>query len=614
MTGQTITHYRVIEWLGEGASAVVYRAEDLSLGREVVLKFFSPGKTDGARFQHEARTISSLNHPNICTVYEIGEHDGRYFLAMERLDGEVLARTISGRPLSVDRVIDIGTQIADALDAAHAERIVHRDLKPANIFVTRSGRIKLMDFGVALLLPLRRGSTPPGSLTSSTAGTIPYMSPEQAQAEELDHRSDLFSLGIILYEMATGQRPFAARTGSETLSAIVGLTPIPPCGVNPRVPTELDRIILKALEKKPALRYQNASDLKADLQRMKRDLEGPGATVAARSRLAGTSNRSSWWWLPAAAAGVLLLAGAAWFAVEAARARSVPLVPPASPVTAPPVVSTAPVKPPAPAAARDLPSSPDRPRQAAAAGVKRPASPPAVDQFAIARQQIDLRLYDQAIATLRKIADAPDRTPAIDAWFLIASVHETRNDVPNAMSTYVEIASRFPGDARAPEALARLAQTLLKSGRPDKERDALRTIDALVEKYPQSLWAPRALLLRGEVEARQGTYQRDDMLGGSVPTAAVTYRRIAERYPSSESAPEALQRLARIYADTKRFALAATILEQLARRDLDNRYDAWFAAAEIYDKRLKDATRARSAYPRVPPSSPRYADAQQRRQ
>ncbi len=613
MTGQTITHYRVVEKLGEGASGVVYRAEDLSLGREVVLKFFSPGKTDGARFQHEARTLSSLNHPNICTIYEIGEHEGGYFLAMERLDGEVLAQTISGRPLSLDRVIDIGTQIADALDAAHAERIVHRDLKPANIFVTRSGRVKLMDFGVALLLPLRRDSTAPGRLTSSAGGTIPYMSPEQAQAEELDHRSDLFSLGIILYEMATGRRPFAERTGAETLSAIVSLTPIAPRAVNPRVPPELDRIIEKALEKKSALRYQSASDLKADLQRMKRDLDGPAAAVAAGSRR-GTSNRSSWRWLPAAAAAVLLSAGAAWFAVAAARARSVPLFSSASPMASPPVGEAAPVKPSAPAADSGPPLSLERPRQAAAAGIKRPASPPATDRFVTARQQIDLRLYDQAIETLRKIADAPDRTQAIDASFLIASVHETRDDIPNAMSTYVEIASRFPGDARAPEALARLAQTLLKSRRPDKDRDALRTLDALVEKYPQSLWAPRALLLRGEVEARQGTHQRDDRLGGSVPTAAVTYRRIAERYPSSESAPEALQRLARIYADAKRFALAATILEQLASRDLDNRYDAWFAAAEIYDKRLKDVTRARSAYSRVPPSSPHYADARQRQQ
>ena len=468
-----ITHYRVAEKLGEGASGVVYRAEDLSLGREVVLKFFSPGETDGARFQHEARTISSLNHPNICTVYEIGEHDGRHFLAMERLDGEVLAQTISGRPLSLDRVIEIGTQIADALDAAHAERIVHRDLKPANIFVTRSGRIKLMDFGVALLLPRRKDSTSPARLTSSTGGTIPYMSPEQAQAQELDHRSDLFSLGIILYEMATGRRPFAERTGPETLSAIVSLTPAAPRAVNPRVPPELDRIIEKALEKKSALRYQSASDLKADLQRMKRDLDGSGATIAARSRRAGTSNRS--WWLPTAAAGVLLFAGAAWFAVAAARARQIPSFPPASPPASPPVAEAAPVKPPAPAADVNPQSSQERPRQAAAGGIKRRASPPAADRaaaggiepreslpaadrFVIARQQIDLRLYDQAIETLRKIADAPDRPQAIDASFLIASVHETRNDIPNAMSTYVEIASRFPGDARAPEALARLAR------------------------------------------------------------------------------------------------------------------------------------------------------------
>jgi serine/threonine protein kinase len=221
MTGQTITHYRVGEKLGEGGSAVVYRAEDLALGREVVIKFFPRDQAGSiARLQHEARTISSLNHPNICTIYEIGEHDGRHFLAMELLDGQVLSQAIGAHPLTIARLIDLGTQLADALDAAHSEGIVHRDVKPANIFVTRSGRIKLLDFGVAVMLPRRVDSMTARSLTSTTGGTIPYMSPEQARVEELDHRTDLFSLGIVLYEMAAGQRPFVGETAAEVLSSI----------------------------------------------------------------------------------------------------------------------------------------------------------------------------------------------------------------------------------------------------------------------------------------------------------------------------------------------------------------------------------------------------------
>jgi len=266
MTGQTVTHYRVGEKLGQGGSAVVYRAEDLALGREVVLKFFAhDGAGSIARFQHEARTISSLNHPNICTIYEIGEHEGQHFLAMEMLEGQVLSQEIAGRPLKIDRLINLGTQMAEALEAAHAERIVHRDLKPTNVFVTRSGRIKLLDFGVALLLPRRsEPSTTAARSLSSTGGTIPYMSPEQARIEDLDHRTDLFSLGTVLYEMASGHRPFAGATAEDVLSAIVNQAPMAPCAINPAVPPELERIITKALEKNPALRYQTASDVRAD--------------------------------------------------------------------------------------------------------------------------------------------------------------------------------------------------------------------------------------------------------------------------------------------------------------------------------------------------------------
>jgi TolA-binding protein len=253
--------------------------------------------------------------------------------------------------------------------------------------------------------------------------------------------------------------------------------------------------------------------------------------------------------------------------------------------------------------------SPPPPAQPAANDLP---SPPAADHFLIARQQIDLKLYDQAIDTLRKAAQDSHPQTAIDASFLIASVHDAQGDTANAMSTYIEIANRFPDDPRAPEALDRLAESTLKSKRRDKEQDARRTLTALVQKYPASPWAPRALLMRGDIEATQKAYQRDAILGGSVPTAAVTYREIVERYASSDAAAPALNKLARIYTDTKRFEMAATTFQELATRDADDRYDAWFAAGEIYEKRLKDNARAKAAYSHVPPSSPRYAEARKR--
>jgi TolA-binding protein len=629
MTGQTVTHYLVGEKLGEGGSAVVYRAEDLALGREVVIKFFSSSRAGSiAHLQHEARTISSLNHPNICTIYEIGEHEGGHFLAMELLDGQTLSQTIAGRPLTSDRLIDLGTQIADALEAAHAEGIVHRDVKPANIFVTRSGRIKLLDFGVAVLLPRRMDPTMARSL-SSTGGTIPYMSPEQARVEDLDHRTDLFSLGAVLYEMAVGRRPFVGATANDVLAAIVNQPPIAPRALNPAVPLELERIITKALEKHPALRYQTASDLKVDLQRLKRDLDRASSVnggASGRTPALWSTRPASWIWI-AAAIGVPVLAGAGWLATGPMRAQPGAASPP---VTIAPVrgadISIAPdLEPPKADAGRAVQRTPaaagreTAPRHSDPAAARHPVEPtlketpaPAADYLLIAKQQIDLKLYDQAIDSLRNVAQGTQRQRAIEASFLIASIYDTRSDAANAMSTYIEIANRFRDDPRAAEALFKLSQSMLKSKGRDREQGARRTLTGIVENYPASPWAPRALVLRGDIEARQGAYQRDDALGGSVPTAAVTYREVVERYGSSDAAPAALKSLARIYAETKRFALAAAAFEALAARDASDRDDAWFAAGEIYDKRLKDPLRARAAYSQVPSSSPHYAEARKR--
>src|SRR5688572_20263258 len=284
MIGKTISHYRVVSQLGAGGMGVVYGADDTRLGRQVALKFIPEelvrDRQAVERFRVEARTTSALNHPNICTVYDIGEHEGQPFIVMEWMKGQTLHDRISGGTLKVHQIVEYGIEIADALDAAHAQGIVHRDIKPANIFLTERGHVKVMDFGLAKLLcdqdtvQLNTTSkvaalTQPGM----TLGTAFYMSPEQAAGDTFDGRSDLFSLGIVLYECATGRRPFVGNSARAVLSAILHTTPMAPGLLNPDLPQRLQQVISDCLEKDPDLRYQNAASLRADLKRVKRDLE-----------------------------------------------------------------------------------------------------------------------------------------------------------------------------------------------------------------------------------------------------------------------------------------------------------------------------------------------------
>jgi len=364
MLGSTVSHYRVFEKLGGGGMGIVYRAEDLVLKRPVALKFLpqdlTKDKRSLERFLREARAAAALNHPNICTVYEIGEHDEQQFIVMELLEGRTLKYHIGSRPLPKQETVDLAIQIVDALEAAHSKGIIHRDIKPANIFVSPRGQAKVLDFGLAKLLAAEATSDPlveaartlSGSndeLTDSgsTVGTVAYMSPEQVRGQQLDARTDLFSFGTVLYEMATGQQAFTGHTAALTYDAILNRPPIAPARINPEIPPKVQEIIDKALEKDRDLRYQSASEFRADLKRLRRDMDSAAMRVVLGSTSAATqAPRWRALYPLGIAVGIVIISLAVVFAIRGwrglqaspeqamPRQRSVTTNPPENPVYA----------------------------------------------------------------------------------------------------------------------------------------------------------------------------------------------------------------------------------------------------------------------------------------
>jgi serine/threonine protein kinase len=678
--GQTLGQYKILDMLGAGGMGVVYKAQDTRLGRLVALKVLPLANAgDGEateRFRREARTASSLNHSNICTIYNFDEQDGQLFLAMELLEGGTLDAKLSGHPLPLPLLLDLGTQIADALENAHNDGILHRDIKPANIFITYRGQVKILDFGLAKLTPGLKDRRQPDlqpteqftSQVGTTVGTISYMSPEQARGEDLDPRTDLFSLGVVLYEMATGRPSFPGATTAVVFDGILNRQPAPASALNAAIPAELDRIITKALEKERELRYQGAADLRADLQRLKRDsglrpsaITVPTSELAAATVIIPAPDRAPssalrarrWSWQALAIAGSVALVIVAVAAMiltrsgpsDGAEIQSVTAAAGVAPaasgsgVSEPPAPST--VAPgsalmdkasttPAPSAvgtpaataapvsvtASSSPASKEGalpPTTPAPAPALRNAEAAARERLDIARAKLNSNLLEPALADLRQIfIDFPSSAAAAEASFMSAEILERLGRLEEAMAAHIEFNKRFAKDPRLPASKLRLAQLTLQSRQPDRETRARQILGEIATAHPKTSHALAALQMKLKLEQGRGPREMDPVLGIEVPRALPTLRALAEQFPTSPMTTIALNRLAELYLDIEDYPRAAQAYTDLATSFPDNPNDAWFRAGEIYERRLKDVDKARAAYARVPEGTARYRDAQRR--
>lgn len=709
LVGQTLGHYKILDQIGAGGMGIVYRAQDTKLGRQVALKVLPTGNTasDEAveRFRREARTASSLNHPNICTIYGFDEHEGQLYLAMELLDGEPLDRKLSGRPLDLKQLLDIAAQVADALDAAHTEGILHRDIKPANIFLTRRGPVKVLDFGLAKLSPeyrrpgrqldARHETSPPEHFTSvagTTVGTIAYMSPEQARGDEVDPRTDLFSFGVVLYEMATGRQSFPGHTTAVVFDGILNRDPAPPSTLNVMLPPELDRIVSKALDKDRAMRYQTAADLGADLKRLRRDsgsrqgimpaqssasIAPDAATVvmpsSAATKLGGPSgigsaptvanpapglpppdpsavlrNAAKTPWMWGVAAGVIAIAAVAaglgaYFGnrgetpatpVDQTAATTASAAPPppaeiSTPASPPPSVPAASAKPSAPTAAAasgatrlaagGTNASGARPGAKPAPAATAPAAPASSREtqagqlLDVAKAKFANNLNEQALADLRQIiVDFAGSRAAAEAAFLAAEIHEKSGRVDDAMAAYVEFESRFGTDRRVADAKLRRSQMLGRQRQPKAQAISLQLLNDVVRDFPGTPQAQLALQNKLRIETdRRELRAVDPVSRQDGPAVIVTLRTIIEQFPGTPQAMAASNRLAATLSSLNRHAEAAEVMETIGARG-NTPPDFWFRLGEIYERRLNDQTKAREAYAKVPPGTPRYNDARRK--
>ncbi len=622
LVGQSLGHYKILDQLGAGGMGIVYRAQDTKLGRQVALKVLPTGNTatdeSVERFRREARTASSLNHPNICTIYGFDEHHGQLYLAMELLDGEPLDRRLSGRPLDLPHMLDIATQVADALDAAHAEGILHRDIKPANIFLTRRGPVKVLDFGLAKLSPeYRRRSGQvdaknethvPEHFTSAvgtTVGTIAYMSPEQARGDDVDPRTDLFSFGVVLYEMCTGRQSFPGHTTAVVFDGILNRDPVPPSTLNAMLPPELDRIVSKALEKDRALRYQTAADLGADLKRLRRDSASKAGVVPAPSGSAtpmgaatvvidsaatqvgapsGISNaptvasvspstsgndasaviraatKTSWFWGAGAAVVAIAAVAAGIGAYFASRGGDPAPVPQAA---APPPV-TAPALPPpgdtTQAAPTQPPATPTPPPPAATANApagtkgavpvptgstsQRPASAGTGTSTTGARPPAKAAPVGSVPTPVSRDSEAAQRLEVAKA-----KIANNRND--QALTDLRQIIIEYPQSAAAAEAAFLAADIHEKTGRQD---DAMAAFVEFESRFARDRRAPESKLRRAQILSSRTQ-------PAALMQARELYGEVARDFAGTAHAQIALQQKLRIETQQKNLRVMDPVMQ-----------------------------------------------------
>lgn len=639
--------YEILGPLGKGGMGAVYKAMQPSLNRIVAIKVlpgdFARDPDAVARFHREAQTVAMLSHPNIVQIIDKGEDQGILYFAMEYVEGTSLDVVLRQRRLSLQEVVQVVKQIGRGLGAAHRAGVVHRDLNPRNILVSPTlSVVKLADFGISRVESVARTL---GTLTTRemTLGSLHYLAPEQAvDASAVDHRADIYSLGVVFYEALTGRMPL----GKFSL----------PSELNKDLPSEIDPVVLKCLATEPDKRYATVGQLLEDIDKLEEllrfqlldELKGlkrgtsmlfkKGSTSFQRNRgvlvlfgllALALVGAGAWMLLNPAAEAPGPSAAPAEPATPADKAPTVDAAVPApTPVESAPPPTTAPIATPVAEKPADepatkpkkevavAPAKPEAPPPAPTETKPKPAKPgvdPAVADLEVARGKFDAKLFDQALAEAQAlVARYPASPVAIDGYYLIAKSQVSLQRGKEALGTYVEIQSRFKSDPRAAEAAFQQAKQVQAADTKKTTEEAKKLYADCAANYPTSPWSARALAAKADIEREQRATVRDAALGATVPAALATYRDLTGRFPAEPAAEKAWWELGQMYEDLKRWDLAAKAYEELGLHFPKTRFDAWFQAAEIYDRRLKDAAKAKSTYAMVPTTSPRYKEAQKK--